>query len=112
MRLSVLLAASASTTLLLAAGFAVTAQLATVPASMSFGSLLVGYLVGGAIGSALPAPAAAGGTEAALVGVLVAGGMPLDSAVGCVLLFRLVTFWAPALVGLVIGRQLRRQRAM
>ncbi|MCW2548984.1 MAG: integral rane protein [Mycobacterium sp.] len=111
-RLSVLLGASASTTLLLAAGFAFTAQLAPVPASVSFGSLLAGYLIGGAIGAAVPVPAGVGATEAALVGVLVAGHMPLASAVSSVLLFRLVTFWAPALVGLLMAKRLRRLRAL
>jgi uncharacterized membrane protein YbhN (UPF0104 family) len=111
-RLTVLLGASASTTLLLAAGFAFTAQLAPVPATVSFGSLLAGYLIGGAISAAVPVPAGVGATEAALVGVLVAGHMPLASAVSSVLLFRVVTFWAPALVGLLIAKRLRRLRAL
>jgi uncharacterized membrane protein YbhN (UPF0104 family) len=111
-RLSILLGASASTTLFLAAGFALTAQLAPVPATASFGSLLVGYLIGGAVGGAVPVPAGVGATEAALVGVLVAGHMPLATAVSTVLLFRVVTFWAPALIGLLIAKRLRRLRLL
>ena len=111
-RLLGLLAASASTTLLLAVGFALTAELAPVPASVSFGSLLVGYLIGGAVSSVVPTPAGVGATEAALVGVLLAGGMPLASALSCVLLFRVVTFWAPALLGLLAAKRLRRLRIL
>jgi uncharacterized membrane protein YbhN (UPF0104 family) len=107
-RLAVLVTASASTTLLLALGFAITAELAPVSPSVSFASLLVGYLIGGAVGSAVPVPAGVGATEAALVAVLVAGRMPLASAISSVLLFRVVTFWAPAVAGLVLARRLRR----
>lgn len=108
-RLATLLSASAATTLLLASGFAVTALAAAPAPQAGFGSLLVGYLIGGAVGTAVPAPSAIGSTEAALVAVLVTAKVPAASALSTVLLFRLVTFWAPAIVGLFALRHLRRR---
>ncbi len=108
-RLATLLTASAATTMLLASGFAVSALAASPAPSVGFGSLFIGYLIGGAVGTAVPAPAAVGSTEAALAAVLITAHVPAGSALSTVLLFRLITFWAPAVVGLFAIRHLRRR---
>ncbi len=110
LRLLTLLTASASTTLLLASGFAVCAFAASPRPGAGFGSLVIGYLIGGAVGTAVPAPAAVGSTEAALVAILIAAHVPAGSALSTVLLFRLITFWAPAVMGLLAIRHLRRRQ--
>ncbi len=112
-RLATLMAASASTTLLLAAGFASAATLGAAGlAASSFCTLMIGYMIAAAAGSALPTPGGIGTVDAALVAVLVAAHMPLASALTTVLAFRVVTFWAPAAVGLYVARALRRSGAL
>jgi uncharacterized membrane protein YbhN (UPF0104 family) len=111
-RVAILFSASAATTLLLAAGFALTALAASPASSASFGGLLIGYLVGGAVGTAVPTPAGIGSTEAALVAVLLLAHIPSAVAIGTMLMFRLVTFWAPAVVGLLAMRLLRRRQLL
>ncbi len=112
-RLAGLLSASAATTLLLAAGFAAAAIL--TPAGLpsgDAGALMIGYMVAAAAGNLVPTPGGIGGVDAALVGVLLASGVPLAHAVATVLVFRLITFWAPALLGLCLVRGLRRRGAL
>lgn len=92
-----------------ASGFAVSALAASPAPKVGFGSLFIGYLIGGAVGTAVPAPAAVGSTEAALVAVLITAHVPAGSALSTVLLFRLITFWAPAVLGLFAIRHLRRR---
>ncbi len=106
-RLGTLLAASGATTLLLAAAFAMTALAASPSSKLTFGGLLMGYLIGGAVGTAVPTPAGVGSTEAALIAVLLVAHVPTATAIGAVLLFRLVTFWTPAVAGLAAMRLLR-----
>jgi uncharacterized membrane protein YbhN (UPF0104 family) len=108
-RFATLLAASGATTLLLAAAFSITALAASPSSKLSFGGLLMGYLIGGAVGTAVPTPAGVGSTEAALIAVLLVAHVPTATAISSVLLFRLVTFWTPAVVGLVAVRSLRRR---
>jgi uncharacterized membrane protein YbhN (UPF0104 family) len=112
-RLAALVIASAGTTVLLAAGFAAVATLGptALPAS-SFCALMIGYMIASAAGNALPTPGGIGTADAALIGVLVAARMPVASAVASVLAFRLVTFWAPAAVGLCLVWPLRRRGAL
>jgi uncharacterized membrane protein YbhN (UPF0104 family) len=113
LRLLWLVSASATTTLLLAAGFASAAVLTPggLPAS-TFGAVMIGYMVGAAAGNALPTPGGIGSTDAALVAVLVAGGLPVATAIPVVFAFRLLTFWATALVGVFVARPLRRRGAL
>jgi uncharacterized membrane protein YbhN (UPF0104 family) len=111
-RVAILFSASAATTLLLAAGFALTALAASPASSASFGGLLIGYLIGGAVGTAVPTPAGIGSTEAALVAVLLLAHIPSAVAIGTMLMFRLVTFWAPAVLGLLAMRLLRRRQLL
>ena len=112
-RVATLMAASASTTVLLAVGFAGAATLgrAGLPLRL-FGALMIGYMVAAAAGNALPAPGGIGTADAAFVGVLVAAGLPVAHALSAVLAFRLMTSWAPAAVGALLVRPLRRRGAL
>jgi uncharacterized membrane protein YbhN (UPF0104 family) len=111
--LAVLLAASAGTTVVLALALAVSvAAVAGGGATRDLGGLLAGYMVGSAVGSAVPVPAGIGTTEAAIVGTVVLAHVGLGQAVAAVLLFRLVTFWAPVPFGLLVAPLLRRTGAL
>jgi len=70
------------------------------------------YLVGAGAATAVPVPAGLGSTEAALVAALVAARIAPGDAVGAVLIFRVVTFWAPVPIGVLAARSLRRKRAL
>ncbi|MFL6074106.1 MAG: YbhN family protein [Mycobacteriales bacterium] len=82
--------------------------LAAVGASTGFGTVLVVYLTGAAIGSASPTPSGIGPLEAALAAGLAAGGTPGATALAGVLLYRLVTFWLPVVPGGLAFHWLRR----
>lgn len=111
-RLATLLVASAATTLVLALAFL--ASIAVVPGthSVQLGAMLVAFMFGAAAGNAAPLPAGIGSTEAALTGVLVATGLPLSASIEVVLIFRVITFWAPPILGLFALRRLRRLAAI
>lgn len=111
--LALLLLASGSTTLILA--FAFVASTMMVPGShptVGLGAMLVGFMLGSAAGGATPVPAGLGTTEAALIGVLVSEHVVAAVAVQVVLIFRLLTFWLPAIVGILATRHLRRRGAL
>jgi uncharacterized membrane protein YbhN (UPF0104 family) len=111
--LATLLAASAGTTLALAFAFAATT--AALPGPRPAAGLLVlvlAYLLGAAVGNAVPVPAGLGSTEAALVALLVGLHVPAPHALAEVLVFRLITFWLPAALGLFAGRRLVRDGAL
>lgn len=100
--------ASLATTAALGAAFAMTVVALTPDHAVPpIGALIAMYLVSAAIGGAAPLPAFVGVTEATLVGGLTLAGLPLSTALVAVLLFRLVTFWAPLPLGLVAARRLR-----
>jgi uncharacterized membrane protein YbhN (UPF0104 family) len=108
-----LLLASGSTTLVLA--FAFVASTAMVPGPqphVAIGGLLVGFMLGSAASNAVPTPAGVGSTETALTLVLVTSGVPAAHAVEVVLIYRLLTFWLPAIVGLFATRHLHRVGAL
>ena len=108
-----LLGASGSTTLILAFAFAAcTAMIPGPGPNESMGALIVAFMLGSAAGTAVPVPAGLGATEAALTGVLVAAAVPAPHALEIVLLFRLITFWAPAGVGILTAAALRRRAAI
>lgn len=112
-RLLALLAASGATTLVL--GFAFVASAAMVPGSQpqaSVGALVVAFMAGSAAGNAVPVPAGIGSAELAFVGVLVAAQVPAGRALQIVIIFRLITFWFPAVVGVLATRHLRRLAAV
>lgn len=111
--LAVLLLASGGTTFVMGLGLVVSvAAVAGLDAVGNVNTVLVGYLVGAAVGTAVPMPSGIGSTEAALVAVLVTTGLPAGAALSAVLLFRAVTFWAPVPVGLLMAPGLRRCRAL
>ena len=108
-RLSVMTLASGATTALLAIAFAVTVRAVAGPVhGTAAGALIVTYLVGSAVGGATPLPAFFGVTEAALTAGLVVAGLPAHTALVSTLVFRLVSFWAPAALGLLAAHRLRR----
>ncbi|TDD75029.1 lysylphosphatidylglycerol synthase transmembrane domain-containing protein [Actinomadura rubrisoli] len=108
--LALTLGASAGTTLVLGLAFALSVlavpQTEADPGDIL--ALLAAYLVGAAAGSAVPSPGGVGSTEATLVAALAALGIPAGPALQAVLLFRVITFWAPVPVGLLACRTLRR----
>ena len=108
-----LMVASGSTTLILAFAFVATTSMVPAPRpAEQLGGLIVGFLIASAAGSAVPVPAGLGSTETAMVAVLVAAHVPTGSAVEEVLIFRLITFWLPAVVGVLAARRLRRANAL
>lgn len=112
-RMAVLMGASASTTLLMALAFATIAILG--PAALPFsagGALMIGYMVASAAGNAVPTPGGIGAADAAFTGVLLAAHVSLATAAGTVLAYRLITLWAPAAVGALLVRPLRRRGAL
>ncbi|WP_241777835.1 lysylphosphatidylglycerol synthase transmembrane domain-containing protein, partial [Streptomyces sp. CT34] len=66
---------------------------------ISYAGIAVAFLAGNALGSAAPTPGGVGAVEAALIGALTFGGLPADTALPAVLLFRLMVFWLPVLPG-------------
>ncbi len=70
------------------------------------------YLTGSAIGSAAPTPGGLGAIEVALSAGLTAAGLPSATALGAVLLFRLLTFWLPVPVGWIAFSLLERRGAL
>ncbi len=75
-------------------------------------SIAVVYLTGSAIGSAAPTPGGLGAIEVALSAGLTAAGLQGATALGAVLLFRLLTFWLPVPVGWLAFNQLQRRGAL
>ena len=66
---------------------------------LSYASVAVVFLAGNALGSAAPTPGGVGAVEGALIGGLLAVGLPLEVATPAVLLYRLLTLWLPVLPG-------------
>lgn len=67
------------------------------------------YLTGAVIGQAAPTPGGLGAVEAALAAGLTAAGLPSGLAVSSVLLFRLLTFWAPTVPGWFAMQAMQRR---
>lgn len=71
-----------------------------------------GFVIASALSRLVPVPTGLGSSEAALVLMLRAVGIPLEAAMTATLIFRGFTFWFPMLPGLVFARQeLWRKRA-
>ena len=66
---------------------------------IDFTAAVLVLTVGVAAQSATPTPGGLGGAEAGLAAGLAVVGVPLSSAVAVALLFRLITFWLPLLLG-------------
>jgi uncharacterized membrane protein YbhN (UPF0104 family) len=76
-------------------------------ASPSVWVILMGYLVG-QLGGALPLPGGLGGIDLGLFGMLVAFGTPAAATAAAVLIYRVILFWLPLLVGGAAFVSLRR----
>jgi uncharacterized membrane protein YbhN (UPF0104 family) len=111
--LAALVAASGATTVLMGLGLAVAVR--AVPGATPgshVGTIVSAYMIGAAVGSAVPTPAGVGSAEASLVGALAVVNVPVAHALQSVLLFRLIVFWSPAVVGLGAARMLRQRGAL
>jgi uncharacterized membrane protein YbhN (UPF0104 family) len=104
--LLVLMAASAATTLSMGVAFAL--SVLAVPGAAEpgrVGVLIGAYLIGGSLSGLVPVPAGLGSTEAVLVGMLVALDVATGPAIQSVMLFRLITHWAPVPIGVLTARR-------
>jgi uncharacterized protein (TIRG00374 family) len=75
--------------------------------SVPLSVVLMGYLIG-QLGGALPLPGGIGGIDGGLLGTLVVYGVPAAAAAAAVLLYRVILFWLPLLLGAVCFVSLRR----
>jgi uncharacterized protein (TIRG00374 family) len=69
--------------------------------------ILMGYLIG-QLGGLLPVPGGLGGIDGGLIGTLIVYGTPAAVTVAAVLVYRVILFWLPLLVGAVAFISLRR----
>jgi uncharacterized membrane protein YbhN (UPF0104 family) len=104
-----LVAAATAADLALALAFAMSVMAVPGVPTGSVGSLIALYLLGATAGSAVPMPAGVGSTEAALIAALASVHIPAAQAATGVLLFRVMTFWAPVPAGVMSTRWLRRR---
>ena len=74
-------------------------SLHAVHAHLGLSSLMLAYSFAIGLGAAIPAPGGAGSVDAGLAGALVAYHLPLSQAVAAVLVFRLISFWLPMILG-------------
>jgi uncharacterized membrane protein YbhN (UPF0104 family) len=104
-----LVAAATAADLALALAFATSVMAVPGVPTGSVGSLIALYLLGATAGAAVPMPAGVGSTEAALIAALATVHVPATQAATGVLLFRVMTFWAPVPAGVLSTRWLRRR---
>jgi uncharacterized protein (TIRG00374 family) len=69
--------------------------------------LLQAYLIG-QLGGALPLPGGLGGIDGGLIGTLVVFGVPAAEAAAAVLLYRVILFWIPLIMGIPAFVSLKR----
>jgi uncharacterized protein (TIRG00374 family) len=69
--------------------------------------ILMGYLIG-QLGGLLPLPGGLGGIDGGLIGTLIVYGTPAAVTAAAVLVYRVILFWLPLLVGSVAFISLRR----
>jgi uncharacterized membrane protein YbhN (UPF0104 family) len=69
--------------------------------------VLMGYLIG-QLGGLLPLPGGLGGIDGGLIGTLIVYGAPAAVTAAAVLVYRVILFWLPLLVGAVAFISLRR----
>ncbi len=81
-------------------------------AEPNFAALAVVQMVGNTVGMAVPTPGGLGAVEAALTAGISTIGVPAAVAVPAVLLFRVVSFWAPILPGWFFWTQLQRRNIL
>jgi uncharacterized protein (TIRG00374 family) len=68
--------------------------------------ILLGYLIG-QLGGLLPIPGGLGGIDGGLIGTLIVFGTPAAPTAAAVLVYRVILFWLPLLVGAVAFISLR-----
>jgi uncharacterized protein (TIRG00374 family) len=110
-RLALLLAATA--------GVKATNLLALLAATWAFDGdiadwrIAVVYLVGVPLAEAIPTPGGIGGVDAVLIaGLARVGTSTAGAVIAAVIAFRLLTFWAPIVPGMISAGLLRRQHAL
>ena len=69
--------------------------------------ILLGYLIG-QLGGLLPLPGGLGGIDGGLIGTLIVYGTPAAATAAAVLVYRVILFWLPLLLGAVAFTSLRR----
>jgi uncharacterized membrane protein YbhN (UPF0104 family) len=69
--------------------------------------ILLGYLIG-QLGGLLPLPGGLGGIDGGLIGTLIVYGTPAAATTAAVLVYRVILFWLPLLVGGAAFISLRR----
>ena len=69
--------------------------------------VLMGYLIG-QLGGLLPLPGGLGGIDGGLIGTLIVYGTPAAPTAAAVIVYRVILFWLPLLVGAVAFISLRR----
>jgi uncharacterized protein (TIRG00374 family) len=69
--------------------------------------ILMGYLIG-QLGGLLPLPGGLGGIDGGLIGTLIVYGTPAAATAAAVLVYRVILFWLPLLVGAVAFVSLRK----
>ena len=82
------------------------ASFRAVGASPEVAVIWMAYLIG-QLGNWLPIPGGIGGVELGMVGALVLYGLPALTATAAVLLYRVISLWIPAILGLAAFAQLR-----
>ena len=96
-----------------AVGYWVFDNLVLLAAFHAFGAspplivILMAYLIG-QLGGLLPIPGGIGGIDGGLIGTLVVYSVPAAPATAAVLLYRVVLFWVPLLMGIPASISLRR----
>jgi uncharacterized membrane protein YbhN (UPF0104 family) len=70
------------------------------------------YLVGATAAEIVPTPAGLGTVDAALIAGLVTTGVSGGATLAAVIVFRLLSFWAPIIPGVVASAMLRRRLAL
>lgn len=67
--------------------------------SVSLAVVIIVFSFGVGVGASVPTPGGLGGVEAGMVAGFVAFGMPASTALAGVLLYRIISFWLPLLIG-------------
>lgn len=79
-------------------------------ASIPLTTILLGYLIG-QLGGLLPIPGGIGGIDGGLIGTLIVFGAPAAVTAAAVLVYRVILFWLPLIVGSISFVALRRELA-
>ena len=69
--------------------------------------ILMGYLIG-QLGGLLPLPGGLGGIDGGLIGTLIVYGVPAAASAPAVIVYRVILFWLPLIVGGAAFISLRR----